>query len=204
MKIFWILSLLFGSLENTSAQNITETPSSQIEKSMITNDSISTQYPINFTSETPVKDCYGISFEYIYIGDSSVTVTGKFYGEQFILKFDPTINLDSSGIKNIKIDPITKSITLEFKLYEDIFLIQYSNNFNMTFLKLEDYLQHLLNQSINQEDFIPLDESILKNMLYYFQNLPRLKVTLEKNNNDNTYTLSMDPAFKDESTFGEE
>lgn len=202
MKIFWILSLLFGSLENTSAQNITKFLPSGIDQPIIPNDSIPTQYPINSTSETPTKDCYGISFEYIYISDSSVTVTGKFYGEPFILKFDPTINLDSSDIKNIKIDPITKSISLEFKLYEDIFLIQYSNNFNMTFLKLEDYLQHLLNQSINQEDFIPLDETILKNMLRYFQNLPRLKVILEKN--DNTYVLSIDPIFNDESTFGEE
>lgn len=207
-----MLSLLLSLLENTSAQNITETPSSPIKKSMITNDSSPTQYSINFKSETPVKDCYGIFFEYIYIGYSSVTVTGKFYNEPFELTFDLTDESDSSLVKkdtlvnfvpkSITINPNTKDITIKFDLYCHI-LINLYNRLSLTEqTSIKEYFKDILKRGINQEEyFLPINDDLSIFLTNYFKKLPIIIIKFNKGQRD-TYTLSIDNPFIDPDDFG--
>lgn len=211
MKIFWMLPLLFGLLENTSAQNTnpSETVPISIQQAL-SDSSTMPKDTIIVNSETPIKDCYGISFESITRDsiNSLVFITLKFYNQPFILKFD--LILDSELFiekstptypipKSIIIDPTTGNILIKFSLYHDIFLALYSGD--MWPGTVEEYLQYLLNRRITQDGFIPLDRTILENMLRYLENLPQLKVLLKKIGSG--YTLSIDPPFEDNSNIDE-
>ena len=214
MKFFLILSLLLSLLENTSAQNTPKTFPTVTEQTIHLDDLPSTQYKIISKSETSVKNCYGISFEYIYRlpADSLVIITGRFYKEPFTLKFNLNNESDSSLVikdtttifvpKSITINPDTKDITIKLDLYYHI-LIQLYNSLSLTEqISIEEYFKYILQKSIDQEEyFLPINDALLLLLNNYFKKLPIITFIFNKDQGD-TYTLSIIPSFKDPDDFG--